>query len=367
MFVKIKIKEKKLKMPTSLFSQSTLIGFCCLVGLLCSGSVIKGQETKSESVPVETQSKTTLLDSIRKEADSVEFFSLPLFLELCEADLDIYDYDKNKVNVVFFPITYGRFCAYDAIYEVAKNATHDEIVECLLAYGELSPKESAFVLASVNLYVWRSEDPDALKAVPENERVEPLSKGEKYLFSLIVQDSSRDNRTAFEAIEGWKDEWEANFRESSFLFQYYLGSDNMFCPFSADTEKMWRRVCEETPIVVLYSMLAMETRLDPYKLDLPTSDSVITTSGSRQTDSAAELSDDFSVREINVMKHYLQLQIALSTRRPGKDVAYDDAPELTSISRIGSQRLSDVARQVAESFSTMKSKDLPTLSQTDDP
>ena len=338
-----------------LLSQSALTGICFLVvGLLSSAVAIMGQETKPASGSVETRSKATLLDVVRNDADSVEFFSLPLFLELCEADLDIYDYDKNKVNVVFFPITYGRFRSYDAIYEVARNATHDEIVECLLAYGELSLKGKAFVLASVNLYVWRSEDPDALKAVPERERVEPLSKGEKYLFSLVVQDAARDNRTAFEAIEGWKDEWEANFRETAFLFQYYLGKDNMFCPFSAESEKLWRRVCDETPIVVLYSMLAMETRLKPFELGLPTDDSVVTTVDAEPAGSAAELADDFIVRETDATRRYLQIQIGLSIRRPGKDATYDEAPELASISQIASQRLSDVARQATETLSEAK-------------
>ena len=320
------------------------LGFSCLLWIVGAGNALIGQEPSAENRAIEKPTNRSLLETIRDEADSVEYFSLPTFLESYKEDLGLYEYPRGirRDLRVVLPVTFDRFAPFDAIYEVAKRATRSEINECLAAFDNLSAKERAFVLASATLYLYRSENPALVQATPERERVEPLSDEEKSaFFDRVPRDGVQNSETAFERLEGDREEWSASFREGALALQSSFGKRNPYCPLSPRTEETWRQVCDEAPIVLLYSVLAMETRLDFDAVNSSAGGS----SASHAQDSIANPLDEDALGKINAMKHYLRLQGALALRRPsvGNPSAAPPQPQTTDY--LGSQSLSDIAKQ----------------------
>ena len=251
----------------------------------------------------------------------------------------------------------GRFAKYESIYEVASRATRSDIVECLSAFDDLSPKAKAFALASATLYLFRSENPRFVKATPENERVEPLSTEEKKLFAQVVSGSKYDYERAFTSIDDSKEDWEESFRQEALSFQSCLGSRNPYYPFSPDTEEMWRQVCDEAPVVVLYSILAMETRLDLEALDLPIN---------AFSDERASSSDETALKKIASMRRFLLLQIALSLRDANDTQPSAAPPQPRNVNVIKEQRLNKITSEILELFPEIKEGKIPRFSEKND-
>ncbi|MBQ9873990.1 MAG: hypothetical protein IJM30_05970 [Thermoguttaceae bacterium] len=339
---------------------------------------VLAQETIQEDSITERRTRKTLLETIRDKSDLVEFFSISLFLDAFKEDLGAREYPSNRLSSpgVFMPITFDLFQSFESIYEVSKEATREEITECLAAFDELSVKERAFVLAATTLYLYRSEKPQYVNAIPEGKQIEPLSYEEKSIFSGVAQDCARDDRTAFIELFGTREDWEESFRKDAFQFQYYLGKSNPIYPFSSQTESLWRQLCDETPIVILYAVLAMETRLDFDKLNgRPRNfDNSLHLDGYEKTNLTSKNWDNESFPEpeevasekINAMRHFLLLQIAFSLR-DAKSVNIPSPLHPVALKKIDAQRLSDIARQVMEIFPEIRNGGIPSFSNNDAP
>lgn len=335
-------------MKRSVRLTAAVVAFLALLWL-ASGAAAQSQETSSTISSGEKGLESSLLDTIRKDAEGVEYFSLRFFLRMYE-ELELEQFDFNgryiitESDGVSLSVTYERFRAYYAFYEAALRATRAEIVDCLNSYSELSLKEQAFVLAATSLYILRSESPAAVEAAPKEERAEPLSREEKDVFAQFVQDCFGDQRIAFEGIEGSREEWEASLRRNAFEFQKYIGNRNPFYVFSDETEALWRSVCDEAPSIILYSILATETRLDlddldvlPYEFD-------------------ASETGEIARREAKIMKYYLHLLLGLSFRDPGF-LQSGIGPRPRIEKGIPDRRMNDIASEIMQRFPNMKTGD----------
>ncbi len=266
----------------------------------------------SDDTGIENERKISLLEKIRNEANDVEYFSLPMFLKLYkEADLNLYDYDVDKFpnaqGEACLTATYERFRVFNSIYEAAANASREEIAECLEAFDNLQPEENkakAFILASTALYVLRATDAQTRMAIPGEKIVKPLSQEEMRKFYQTLALYSENKDVVFEAYEASRKEWEASFRENAFLLQKQLGRRNPIYVFSPGAEERWRSFCDEAPIVVLYSLLAAETRLD-----------LETLLNDEKVGENATAYDETTLREINATRRFLRVQIGLTRRK----------------------------------------------------
>ena len=258
-------------------------------------------------------------------------------------------------------------------------------VECLSAFNELSPKGRAFVLASTLLYIYRSENPK----FGEKESLRPLSPDEKSVFLQIVQKCLEDGSMVFELTDQMDEEqklkrlmeiatsenysnsklmeWRKTFREEALAFQRELGDQNPFYPLSLRTEKMWRQVCDESPVAIVYAILAMETRLDFAAIDLPIRNANFQKSSSAPEDDATDrsVSQGIQSSKIDAMRRYLHLQVALQARESSIMGPYlgdrQGIPE--PLKEIKPQRLSDIAREVVDLFPEMKEGKIPRFSE----
>ena len=277
-----------------------------------------GQETNTENTSTQVRSKVPpLLERILVAAKDVEFFSLSMFIDLYQDDLKLYDWGPNPQDYIYLAATYTRVRAFDDLYESAVIANRKEIVDCLNAFGQLSRKEKAFVLGATSLYIYRSEDPKAIEAIPEDKRVEPLSQEEKLAFSKILQSCVKDDETAFEAISGTLREWDGDFRENVFSLKERLGANNrmkFFSAFDDETGEKWRRHCFYLPInSIFYDLGSIRNEANNSKISL-------------LNISETEF-NELDIREIDLAKHYFFLQYGCMSMTPepwGHNVLKDE-------------------------------------------
>ncbi|MBQ9873514.1 MAG: hypothetical protein IJM30_03535 [Thermoguttaceae bacterium] len=325
----------------------------------------------------ESRSREPLLETIKKRADSIEFFSLPLFLDMRNDDLNLsFRYrdamDRNWWRGIYLPVTFERFQEYDALYEAAKRATGAEIVDCLAAFDDLSIKGKAFVLASAALYMRRSEEPTIVDAASETQIPEPLSFDEKLLLQRIVQDcvdrkydpnslEYEEEKIAFETLEGSQDEWDKSFREGALALQKSLGTSNPFSPFSPQTETKWRAAVDESSESVLFTMLALETRLNikPECLWIRDANSFLQSKkllktrnglfGNDLENRDAPLSEQTRL-QVSAMKHFLFFQINSSMNSFYYEADCFVYPPSRPYKRFKEQSLKEIACEIPKRF-----------------
>ncbi len=341
----------------------------------------------------EKGTRLSLLETIRNNVDESMFFDLPLFVDLFEALEQHKAKTINKSTSLDLGATYESCRPFCIIYEVAKTATHDEIVECLKALDELGPREKVLVMAAVTLYIVRSESPDGSKV----EAVEALTDEEKEVFARCVRECAEDDTVAFdndrEAIEKSKienapftkerigafekialEKWEASFRKGALLYQKKLGKWSPYYEFSPNTEERWTRFCEETPVVLLYSALAMETRCNLFELRMASTPKHLLDLDSqsslyKEMEWTNEIEDEELLLETRIMRDYLFLTRELS-RRSARDYFMSSGYSLVSPQIVPPPyfplRLSGVVLEIMEKFPDMKDGKLPRLTSAND-
>ncbi len=349
--------------------------------------VISASRTNEERKVVDDRRNClSLLETIQKYANDSAYFSLPLFIkmfETCEQKLK-----HRREAVLDLTATYERCRPLCMIYETAKYAAHDEIVECLKAFEQLTVKEKTFVLAVTTLYIIRSESSEELKKKTLNDReLTPLTDDEKKIFSQCVLDCCDNEVVAYEGGWGTKKreksnsrltveeldardralekEWESSFRDLTLSYQKILGKWNPFYEYSSRTEEQWRDFCDETPVHILYSMLAMETRCNLDDLRLASYedhkfDHALTNGIKEEMAWANEIEDEEVRLEVSLMRDYLFLTSELARREPMKTTTsgyFPDAPNACVF--LEDLRLCDVARLILKVFPTMKTDGLP--------
>lgn len=335
-----------------------VVAFFLFEGISALG--VLGQEVNHDDY--HSEKEIPLLELIRNNADGVDFFTLLSFLEMFEG-VDLASYKpcgKQKGNLstrisprnladVFFPVTYERFKPFIFIYDKAKRAERIDIVRCLNVFDELSLKAKAFVLASTCLYIERC---NALNDGIE-DCIEPLSNEEIKLFWTIVNTLKKDESVAFDTLRGSREEWEESFRKDALAFQKTLGKRNLFYAYSEETEEMWNDVCDGAPIVILYSILQMEIRLDPEKLNL------IPIENNSCIDKMSILSSENSkLEEFDIMRYYLFLQRAFIQRKAYFNIGSSSAGPIPREKKvILPVKMSEIARDIISRYSFVNEKE----------
>ncbi len=308
-------------------------------------------ETRADDKSVEERARVSLLESLRNTAEGSTYFSLPLFIglyKMCEQEKSV----ATGPGRIDLSVTYERSRPFFDFFEVAKEATHDEVVESLTGFDKLSDKEKAFALASICLYIARSENGAESNKSRGIDELRPLSDAEKEIFTQCVRRCSEDANVVWDSVQGTMEEWESSFRALALEYQKTLGKWNPYYVYTRDAEERWTRFCNEAPTVLLYSMLLTETCCDLSDLrafsDI-TADDLASTNKLPGLSSWLEgVNDEGVMADIRRMRYYLYLNSDLARRAPDNTNNHGSAPSPRFTTASSSVRLCDVVRQMRD-------------------